>query len=138
MNINHGMIRYAQAIASVVLASTLTACPPPPPVLQLYQADLINQVGTAVSGKADATLNTSILTVAGEILGSQPTDVFTATITCNQTSALSIGSANNNPTIFGDFTGTEADRTVLNNQGCYISVFSGSQLILKGFLKTKG
>jgi hypothetical protein len=123
------------------LTALLTACPPPPPVFTLYQADLVNQVGSTVTAKVDATLNTAILTIAGDITNATASDVFTSSITCSQTQSLSIGvSTTNVPiTVFGSLTGTEADRTILNNQQCSISVFNaGGTLILKGFLKSRG
>lgn len=138
MKHKNSLFRFVQVLMPLGLVATLTACPPPPPVVQLYQADLVNQIGTSMTGKVDGTLNTSTLTLAGDIFNAPPATTFTATITCSQTKNLNIGFANGNPTVFGDFTGTEADRTELTNQRCYISVFTGGTLVLKGFLRSKG
>ncbi len=137
--------RSLQILMPLGLTALLTACPPPPPVVTLYQAVLVNQLGSpsTATSTVTGTLNTSTLVIIGDILNAAPTDTFSsASLTCIQTQALSIGEVIvdgvvKNKTIFGNFTnGTTDDRTALDNGLCVIKVYSaGSNIILQGNLK---
>lgn len=127
----------ARLLAACALAATLTACPPAPPVVQVYSATLVNQINSSVTGTANATLNNTTLEISGTIRNAAPLDAFTASITCIQTKSLNIGSADGYPTVYGTFAdGTAEDKAALENGLCAISVFNTRGLIiLKGNLK---
>ena len=138
MSIKSGIQTFKASIAIIALATGLVACPPPPPVLQVYSATLVNQIGTNVTGTANATLNNTTLEVSGDILNATTADTFTAKLTCSQTQNLSIGIAAGQPkTLYGTLSnGTTEDKTVLESNGCIITVSKpDGTVVLKGNLK---
>jgi hypothetical protein len=137
MSIKSGIQTFKASVAIITLAIGLVACPPPPPVVQGYSADLINQNGTNVTGRANATLVTTTIEISGTIFNANPADKFVSTITCKQTRNLTAGTDNGNPTFYGTFAdGTAEDKTALESNACVISVRNVSGvLVLKGNLK---
>jgi hypothetical protein len=145
MNVLGLSLIASRAICFALLATTLTACPPPQsypldptaPVFQLYSATLVNQVGTTVIGTASGTLGKTSLSLSGDILNASSSDTFTAKMTCSKTQDLSIGSADGHTTIYGTLYDISSDElAILNANGCVITVSKADgALTLKGNLK---
>lgn len=147
MNLFGSPIIAARVVCFAALAATLTACPPPPQSVTLYQANLASVNGTTTYGTVTATLNTTVISFAGDIYEAGSGDEFAVSVKCSQTQDLQIGTANGHPTIFGNFAnGTDADRTTLNAGQCLITVFkitrpNGTEVrtpALTGYLKVRG